>query len=180
MIWNTVCHVEFPASPSLFPSDLCYNAAQEERHGSRQVCLSRDPRAATAGDIRDTAGDRTRAAGHNDVAAWSATAGLADNVDLYLEQIGENGRSVREGAIGWQLTGAIPQREGVWGTVPLSGWDAGVVGRRAEVPFEQMPHTANPAAGLWRQGNGITIPWSRTRVAQIAQSTLSLEPTPLD
>jgi penicillin amidase len=35
--------------------------------------------------------------GHNGVAAWGVTAGLADNIDLYLEQIGEDGRSVRDG-----------------------------------------------------------------------------------
>ena len=46
--------------------------------------------------------------------------------------------------------------------------------------FEQMPHTANPATGLWRQGEGIAIPWSRKKIAQIAQSTLRLEPTPFD
>jgi len=45
---------------------------------------------------------------------------------------------------------------------------------------EQMPHTANPATGLWRQGEGIAIPWSRKKIAQIAQSTLRLEPTPFD
>jgi len=36
-------------------------------------------------------------AGHNDVAAWGLTAGVADNVDLFLEEVGADGRSVREG-----------------------------------------------------------------------------------
>ena len=34
---------------------------------------------------------------HNDVAAWGNTAGLTDNTDLFLEEIGPDGRSVREG-----------------------------------------------------------------------------------
>ena len=37
------------------------------------------------------------AAGHNDVAAWGVTAGMLDNTDLFLEEIGPDGRSVRQG-----------------------------------------------------------------------------------
>ena len=33
-------------------------------------------------------------AGHNDVAAWGVTAGLVDNSDLFLEEVGPDGRSV--------------------------------------------------------------------------------------
>jgi penicillin amidase len=36
-------------------------------------------------------------AGHNETAAWGVTAGLADNIDLYLEEPGPDGRSVRDG-----------------------------------------------------------------------------------
>src|SRR5262245_17298763 len=36
-------------------------------------------------------------AGHNGSAAWGVTAGLTDNTDLFLEQIGPDGRSVRQG-----------------------------------------------------------------------------------
>ncbi len=36
------------------------------------------------------------AAGHNGFAAWGVTAGLVDNTDLYLEEVGPDGRSVRE------------------------------------------------------------------------------------
>jgi penicillin amidase len=36
-------------------------------------------------------------AGHNEIAAWGVTAGLADNIDLYLEEPGHDGRSVRDG-----------------------------------------------------------------------------------
>jgi penicillin amidase len=35
--------------------------------------------------------------GHNGTAAWGMTAGLVDNTDLFIEEIGPDGRSVREG-----------------------------------------------------------------------------------
>ncbi len=35
--------------------------------------------------------------GHNGFAAWGVTAGLIDNTDLFREQIGPDGRSVRQG-----------------------------------------------------------------------------------
>ncbi len=37
------------------------------------------------------------AAGHNGFAAWGLTAGFADNTDLFLEEIGPGGKSVRDG-----------------------------------------------------------------------------------
>jgi penicillin amidase len=37
------------------------------------------------------------AAGHNGVAAWGITAGMVDNVDLFVEEIGPDGMSVLEG-----------------------------------------------------------------------------------
>ncbi len=37
------------------------------------------------------------AAGHNGHAAWGVTAGLIDNTDLFLEEMGPDGRSVRRG-----------------------------------------------------------------------------------
>lgn len=37
------------------------------------------------------------AAGHNGFAAWGVTAGLSDNTDLFIEEIGPDGRSVRQG-----------------------------------------------------------------------------------
>lgn len=185
-------------------------------------------------------------AGHTDVSAWGATAGLVDNIELYLEHIGGDGRSVRgrdgwvpcevrreticvkgrppvveeilvtprgpvispalkgdlgalsmhatwmdprpvqgvlalhrvqsfadfrramsqsaglslgmvyadtSGAIGYQLTGDVPQRTGLWGTVPLPGWDDSRNERRAEVPFDQMPHAANPETGYVATAN---------------------------
>ena len=36
-------------------------------------------------------------AGHNEVAAWGVTAGLVDNTDLFLQELGPDGRSVRQG-----------------------------------------------------------------------------------
>src|SRR5207244_4093390 len=36
-------------------------------------------------------------AGHNGRACWGLTAGLVDNTDLFMEQIGPDGASVREG-----------------------------------------------------------------------------------
>lgn len=36
--------------------------------------------------------------GHNGFAAWGVTAGLIDQVDLFLEELGPDGRSVRRGA----------------------------------------------------------------------------------
>ena len=35
--------------------------------------------------------------GHNGYAAWGVTAGLVDNTDLFLEEIGPDGRSIRQG-----------------------------------------------------------------------------------
>jgi len=37
-------------------------------------------------------------AGHNGFVAWGVTAGLIDNTDLYLEEVGPDGASVRQGA----------------------------------------------------------------------------------
>ncbi len=36
--------------------------------------------------------------GHNGFAAWGITAGLADSCDLFIEELGPDGRSVRQGA----------------------------------------------------------------------------------
>jgi penicillin amidase len=42
-------------------------------------------------------GGPTMLAGHNGHAAWGVTAGMIDNTDLFREQIGPDGRSVRQG-----------------------------------------------------------------------------------
>lgn len=42
-------------------------------------------------------GAPTFPAGHNGTAAWGITAGLVDNTDLFIEEIGPDGQSVRQG-----------------------------------------------------------------------------------
>jgi penicillin amidase len=42
-------------------------------------------------------GAPTVAAGHNGCAAWGLTIGMTDNTDLFLEEVGADGRSVRQG-----------------------------------------------------------------------------------
>jgi penicillin amidase len=48
-----------------------------------------------------TAGAPGFAAGHNGHIAWGSTAGLTDNTDLYVEEVGPDGASVR-GPAGWE------------------------------------------------------------------------------
>jgi penicillin amidase len=55
----------------------------------------RTPRWALAG--ASFAGAPGIPAGHNGFAAWGMTAGLVDNTDLFLEEIGPDGRSVKQG-----------------------------------------------------------------------------------
>jgi penicillin amidase len=186
------------------------------------------------------------AAGHNETAAWGVTAGIADNLDLFLEEVGADGRSVREedgfvpcsvrtevigvrgrppvreeilitprgplitsllegewesismratwslprpaaglfrlyqahtfeefrqalrvwpfvsvnmvyadvaDTIGWQLAGDVPQREKGWGTLPLPGWDRANAWCPEPLPFDALPHLANPASGFIATAN---------------------------
>jgi len=185
-------------------------------------------------------------AGHNGHAAWGVTAGLIDNTDLFREQIGPDGTSVREGdrfvacpvreevirvkggesvtervlitprgpivgpaldvgdealslralwldplpvrglltihrarsfeefrkelahwplssqnvayadasgTIGWQLMGQAPRRRKGWGTIPLPGWDMDAGWEADLVPYEEIPHLANPACGYIATAN---------------------------
>lgn len=55
----------------------------------------RTPKAATAGAT--FLGGPLFLVGHNGTAAWGVTAGLADNTDLFLEEVGPDGASVRQG-----------------------------------------------------------------------------------
>ena len=55
----------------------------------------RTPRWAVAGAT--FAGTPAVAAGHNGSVAWGVTAALVDNTDLFIEQLGPDGRSVRSG-----------------------------------------------------------------------------------
>lgn len=90
------------------------------------------------------------------------TAGLADHVDLYLEQTGEAGRSAREGdqfvpyevrqeTIHVTPRGPIlsPALDGDLGAISMhvTWMDPRPVRGVLALHFEQMPHTANPAAG---------------------------------
>ena len=185
-------------------------------------------------------------AGHNDTAAWGVTDGCVDSTDLFLEEIGPDGKSVREGdhfvpcevrqevirvkggssvteevlvtkrgpvigpalegevgtislcatwtqpkptqgflvlhrvhsfeefrhvfsswpfasynmvygdtsgTIGWQLIGETPRRREGWGTIPLPGWDGKVGWQDEPVPYEEMPHQANPDTGFIATAN---------------------------
>lgn len=188
--------------------------------------------------------------GHSEVAAWGVTAGMVDDVEVYLEEIGPDGRSVREGdgfvpcrvrqefikvrgqppveeevletprgpivgpaldqdfeaislcatwleakpvwgflrahrarsfeefreafaqwpltaqnvvyadtqgTIGWQLVGEVQQRRGTWGTLPVTGWEPTVCWQGEVVPFEDMPHIANPEQGYIATANNKPI-----------------------
>lgn len=189
--------------------------------------------------------------GHNDTAAWGMTAGLLDNTDLFIEEVGPDGRSVREGdqfvpcetrreiiqvkreetveeevlvtprgpligpalegevgaislsatwlaprpvsgllqihharsfeefrrtfeqwpaiplnmvyadtsgTVGWQLVGQAPQRRKGWGTIPLPGWDPEVGWKDAPIPFDEMPHLADPETGFVATANTAPTP----------------------
>lgn len=56
-------------------------------------------------------------AGHNGFAAWGVTVGCVDNTDLFLEEIGPDGRSVREGAA-WVACEVVRE------TIPVKGAEA--------------------------------------------------------
>jgi penicillin amidase len=57
-------------------------------------------------------------AGHNGHAAWGITAGLVDNTDLFIEQIGPGGASVRQGD-GWAECEVREEVIGVRGGEPV-------------------------------------------------------------
>jgi penicillin amidase len=184
--------------------------------------------------------------GHNGYAAWGLTAALADSVDLFVEDVGEDGRSVRRGdgfepcelrreviqvkgrspvtedvlvtprgpiigpalrgevgaislravwldakpargflnahrarsfeafraefaewpllsqnvvyadesgRIAWQLVGEVPVRRKGYGTLPLRGSDLDTGWQNAPVPFDSMPHAADPPSGYFVTAN---------------------------
>jgi penicillin amidase len=188
------------------------------------------------------------AAGHNGHSAWGVTAGLIDNTDLFLEEVGPDGRSVRRGdrfvrcevrteviqvrgkpsetlevlvtdrgpivgpaflgevgnlsmsttwlaprslgamfdlgrvrchedmrqafsgwnslplnvvyadaggTIGWQLVGSAPVRRRGAGALPLPAWDESTGWEPDPVPFDDMPHAADPAAGYVATANNL-------------------------
>jgi len=188
------------------------------------------------------------AAGHNGHLAWGVTAGLIDNTDFFLEQVGPDGCSVRRGdrfvpcevrtevidvrgrppealevlvtdhgplvgpaflgevgnlsmsatwlmarslgglfdlprarspedlrrafadwnslplnvayadsrgSIGWQLVGSAPVRRRGAGALPLPAWDETTGWEPDPVPFEDLPHLADPAAGYVATANNL-------------------------
>ena len=204
----------------------------------------RTPRWALAGAA--LVGGSAVGIGHNGFAAWGITAGLVDTVDLFLEQVGPDGHSIRQGdafvtcpvrrevievkgaqpvveevlvtprgpligpalegepgavsmsavwlqprpvrgflrvhaadsfdafrhefeawpllnqnvvyadttgRIAWQLVGEAPVRKKGWGTLPLAGWDPEAGWQSEGVPFESMPHAADPVAGFIATAN---------------------------
>jgi len=56
--------------------------------------------------------------GHNGHAAWGVTAGLVDNTDLFREQIGPDGQSVRQGN-GWVACAVREETIAVKGSEPV-------------------------------------------------------------
>ena len=189
--------------------------------------------------------------GHNGHVAWGVTLGLADNSDLFLEQVGDDGASVRDGEgyvpceiieenidikgssshhervlvtprgpiigtnvgdgslavsikatwlqahpvkglleahtaqscddfrhlfaewphislnltyadvkgdIGFQLAGQVPRRRSGFGTLPAPGWEPDSGWEEEFVPFEEMPHAANPSTGLVATANNQPLP----------------------
>jgi penicillin amidase len=57
------------------------------------------------------------------------------------------------GTIGSQVIGRAPRRHRGWGTLPLPGWDPAVGWEPDLVPFEAMPHGANPPEGFVATAN---------------------------
>jgi penicillin G amidase len=57
-------------------------------------------------------------AGHNGFAAWGVTVGCVDNTDLFIEQIGPDGRSVRRGD-GWERCEVLTEEIEVKGSEPV-------------------------------------------------------------
>jgi penicillin G amidase len=57
------------------------------------------------------------------------------------------------GTIGWQLIGEVPTRRKGWGTIPLSGSDLGAGWDPEPVPFDRMPHVADPEGGFVATAN---------------------------
>ena len=183
---------------------------------------------------------------HNGHAAWGITAGMTDQADLFIEEIGDDGASVREGSemvpcqvvdeaievrggdtvtervlltrhgpiispfldgapaalslsaiwlrpmpirgflaclrardfetfrrgfaawpgpalnvvyadadghVGYQLVGQLPRRRRGHGTLPLPGWLEDVGWEAELVPFDQMPHLADPEIGFVASAN---------------------------
>src|SRR5262249_39290776 len=62
------------------------------------------------------------------------------------------------GRIGWQLAGRAPVRRKGHGLFPLPGWDPEVGWDAEPVPFEQLPHAADPPRGFVATANARPVP----------------------
>jgi penicillin amidase len=60
-----------------------------------------------------------------------------------------------EGSIGWQPIGAAPVRRRGKGALPLPAWDETTGWEPGFVPFEEMPHLADPATGYIATANNL-------------------------
>jgi penicillin amidase len=58
-----------------------------------------------------------------------------------------------DGTIGWQLVGDVPQRRSGAGLLPAPGWEPTSGWLADPVPFEAMPHAANPECGFLASAN---------------------------
>ena len=63
----------------------------------------------------------------------------------------------RDGSIGWQVTGMLPQRGRGSGTFPVPGWEPGY-GWRGYLPFERNPGVTNPPAHKLVNANNRSVP----------------------
>ncbi len=59
----------------------------------------------------------------------------------------------KDGNIGWQLAGRVPQRKKGYGTIPQNGWDPEAGWMDALVPAEDMPSKLNPEEGFIATAN---------------------------
>ncbi len=58
-----------------------------------------------------------------------------------------------QGNVGFQLVGQAPRRRRGFGTVPAAGWESRAGWEEEGVPFEEMPHSLNPACGYVASAN---------------------------
>lgn len=85
------------------------------------------------------------------------------------------------GTIGWQLIGQAPRRRKGNGTIPLAGWEPDAGWEEEGVPFDEMPHLADPPQGYVatannrpvaeRTGTFLGVDWlDGYRLARIAEA----------
>ena len=84
--------------------------------------------------------------GHNGSAAWGVTAGLIDNTDLFIEEVGPDGRSVRRGG-GFVACGVRQERIEIKGSdsveIDILETDRGpIVGPAFDGPFGALSMSA--------------------------------------